>query len=146
MLYYDHQRATESPKSGEKKMNTLTYEEQLQRARAIAVETGRYAEQDEEQRDKWLDDALNNSYHEGITLNEWLRLAGYAREVSHDEIVASAREISGGGQSGEETVAIWDDLSLLEDVNGDGVPSEWRDVEELRRFLDGRTIVELPRT
>lgn len=30
-------------------------------------------------------------------------------------------------------------------MNGDGpVPSEWHDVDELRRFLAGRTIVELP--
>lgn len=126
-------------------MNTLTYEEQLQRAREVAIESNRYAGQDEDQRDKWLNDALNDSWHEGVTINEWLRLAGYAREVSHDEIVASAREISGGGQSGEETVAIWDDLSLLEDVNGDSVPSEWHDEHELRSWLTGRTIVELPR-
>lgn len=125
-------------------MNTLTYEEQLQRARAIAVETGRYAEQDEEQRDNWLDDALNNSWVDGIQTNEWLMRAGYISEVSHDDIVAATGPVS-GGQSGEESIAIVWRTGTIEDVNGDSVPSEWHDEHELRSWLTGRTIVELPR-
>jgi hypothetical protein len=129
-----------------KTISNEAYEAQIERVREIATHTERYIYQDEEQRDKWLNDALNNAWQPGMTDNELLLAAGYIETVDEQTLLAQTGPIR-GGQTGEETIAlVYPPGSQYQDLQGEPIPTEWHDEDELLRYVrEYGPIVEVPK-
>jgi hypothetical protein len=121
------------------------YDEQYNRVLSIARRTAVYMDMPAEYRDGWLGDALNNAWREGMSDSEWLLAAGYIETVDEQTLLARTSPIR-GGQTGEETIAlVYPAGSQYQDLQGEPIPTEWHDEDELLRFVRERgVIVEVP--